>query len=112
VNPKELAYDVLAHIRANPHEWDQGTWLHETRCGTVACFAGWACLLAGDEAHFGDTVMTEDGVLDVDVRAADLLDLTCDDANDLFSEYNTLVDLERYVEKFYGPQEISAPTHG
>ena len=35
----ELAYRVLDHIDANPQQWDQGRWIGQAECGTVACFA-------------------------------------------------------------------------
>lgn len=39
----DLLQRTLAHIEAHPEEWNQGTW----RCGTAACFAGHAAILAG-----------------------------------------------------------------
>jgi hypothetical protein len=42
----ELAYRVLDHIDAHPQNWEQGRWIGQEECGTVACFAGWAVLLS------------------------------------------------------------------
>jgi len=43
-------YDaVLAHITDHRAEWDQGVWLEETECGTIACFAGWAVVVGGGD---------------------------------------------------------------
>ncbi|WP_084963294.1 hypothetical protein [Thermoactinospora rubra] len=38
-----LLRQTLAHILRHPEGWRQSTW----RCGTTACFAGWAAILAG-----------------------------------------------------------------
>lgn len=43
----DLFIDVLAHIERNPASWNQSTWGNSRSCGTVACFAGWACALSG-----------------------------------------------------------------
>ena len=40
---EELAWLTLDYIRENPGEWDQETYF----CGSTACFAGRAILLAG-----------------------------------------------------------------
>jgi len=46
---QELAKKVLDHILAHPEEHDQSTWGIKAECGTVACIAGWTCILAGQE---------------------------------------------------------------
>jgi hypothetical protein len=40
----DLAYAALDYIREHPEEWDQDSYFDS--CGTVACFAGRAILLA------------------------------------------------------------------
>jgi hypothetical protein len=45
----ELAWRVMDHIDAHPGQWDQGLWIGESGCGTVACFAGWTVMLSGFE---------------------------------------------------------------
>lgn len=39
----ELAYEALDYIREHPEEWDQASYT----CGSTACFAGRASLIAG-----------------------------------------------------------------
>lgn len=98
---KDLLRETLAYIEANPSEWDQKKWI----CGSVACFAGRACLLSGDKP-----VPREDSAesLHVEVgdsheyvmnRAAQLLGLSQGDANRLFCGDNDLSDLCEIVEE-------------
>ncbi len=50
---REMAKRVLEHIKANPEQHDQSDWVVDedggTGCGTVACVAGWAYILAHGE---------------------------------------------------------------
>jgi hypothetical protein len=57
----ELAWRVLDHIDANPEQWDQGKWIGEAECGTVACFAGWTVLLSGGEINTSSESVTIPG---------------------------------------------------
>lgn len=73
-----LAYKVLDHIDGRPELWNQGLWVGESDCGTVACFAGWAVLLSGCRVNADSVVI--DGPpelvnLDVDQAADRLLGL-------------------------------------
>ena len=43
----ELAYKTLDYIRAHPEEWSQQIYM----CGSMACFAGRASLIALDMRH-------------------------------------------------------------
>lgn len=38
---------VVAAIEAQPTRWDQGRYLGSGTAGSVLCFAGWTCFLAG-----------------------------------------------------------------
>jgi hypothetical protein len=102
--------------------WDQRTWYQPVRndegniCGTKACFAGWACVLAGDDL-IEETVteqfkpcgnpdcgcvgasysyqeafaVDQDGNrYDIEVRARELLGVTPQRANWLFDYANDL----------------------
>mgnify|MGYP001587222180 CR=1 FL=1 len=108
----DLLDRTLAHIEANPEEWEQTAY----RCDTGMCFAGWACQLAGGRwltppcDHWGDVLVAEpaddqervrsfDGVHGTVVlkRATRLLGLDFDIARDLFDVGNTLDDLRRIV---------------
>lgn len=50
---KELLRRTLEHIKANPEEHDQGSFM--SPCGTTMCFAGWAAVL-----HTGNKPLAED----------------------------------------------------
>lgn len=51
-------------------EWNQGSWITQTSCGTAACLAGWVVLLNGWEPKgFGETSFvshSEEPVFDVE----------------------------------------------
>jgi hypothetical protein len=115
-----LLRQTLAHIEAHPETWEQAVY----RCSTGMCFAGWACALAGgkwvsdatDPAaeylvpepadHEGDisTFLRVDGTRGVraERRAARLLGLTDEQADDLFSAGNNILDLREYVSELCG----------
>jgi|SRR5579864_556807 len=45
----ELLRKVKKHILEEPRRLDMGYWIHATTaspCGTVACLAGWTCILS------------------------------------------------------------------
>jgi hypothetical protein len=44
----ELINKVIEQIDAHPETWRQDYWAQKTECGAAYCFAGWACVLAGD----------------------------------------------------------------
>lgn len=47
----ELALEVKEHILKHPEQARIESWAEETECGTVACIAGWTCLLGGDRVQ-------------------------------------------------------------
>lgn len=111
-----LAYRILDHIDAHPKSWNQGWWFTVTECGTAACFAGWACTLSGDSPEIRDTglyfstVHTAEGrYADAPVRAAELLGITHDQADNLFADWNTRHDLGRLVAEIFGPRPGGEP---
>lgn len=103
-----LLLKVLDKIRFDPDSWYQEYWLGQTGCGTVACFAGWAAMLSGYQAHWylkadvtapqmSDRVLDPDDptrVLDVPALAQKLLGLTVEERFALFAATNTFSDLE------------------
>jgi|GEM_PF-3357940 hypothetical protein len=115
----ELAYRVLDHIDAHPEQHDQGTWIKVgTDCGTVACFAGWTCLLAGDTPaiplitihnEVSRVTVVEDGNEDhahdrsVKYRAAELLGLYSGEWRQLFY-VGSRAALGRVVAEIFGPR--------
>lgn len=113
-----LAYRVLDHIDAHPEQWNQGLYIGKAECGTVACFAGWACLLSGEEPLFSMWDPNETSWLragrdefPVSERAQQLLGVSRyvehDDQehdDDLFGGHNTREDLGRLVAEIFGPR--------
>lgn len=97
----DLLRRTLAHIEQHPEEWDQGTW----RCGTAACFAGHAAILAGGRwstdsllPYATANVVSPDGsVRFVAEFAEEQLGLTDGQWGQLFHFENTLDDLRRIV---------------
>ncbi|MGP4093024.1 hypothetical protein [Nonomuraea sp. KM90] len=110
----QLLKQTLAHIEANPSEWDQ----KQYRCGTGLCFAGWAVQLAGGrwysdnaDAALGEALIAEPGearsfapesdssvrLVHAEFRAEQVLGLSDDQAGRLFYAGNTLPDLRLIV---------------
>lgn len=64
------------HIAALPEEqFDMSDWKREEECGTVACIAGWACILFStpEETENSGTAETAETVLDIDCDTSDSL---------------------------------------
>lgn len=106
---KELLLQTLAYIEEHPEEWRQGRW----RCGSTACFAGHAALLAGAEwlhkkeinQATDEKVRAPDGAVEwVNDYAKHVLGLTTDVAEALFHGNNTLSDLRRIVAGLVDPE--------
>lgn len=114
-----LLRQTLDYIEDHPLDWDQARW----HCGTVCCFAGRAALLNGAEwaqihgmsatrsvavvARDDDPaghVRESDGCrfVHVEVRAARVLGLTLEQAQDLFDPANSLDDLRELVKILTG----------
>lgn len=111
----ELAYRVLDHIDAHPRSHMQDVWVATTPCGTIACFAGWACLLNGDQVVYADEdeVETDDVFVDgahafIADRAAALLGIEPDGGGRtgyrLFEPRNNRETLGELVEEIFGPR--------
>jgi hypothetical protein len=105
-----LAYAALDHIDAHPEQWEQDVWIDKADCGTIACFAGWVCLLSGEkpgmELRIGKSVPE---------RAAELLGASrylyevtgeLGDHRDLFAGANTREQLGEYVEEIFGMRPV------
>lgn len=114
----ELAYKVLDQIDADPKSWDQHTWLYEKEgCGTVACFAGWAVMLAGYKPVLnewmtfgGETTRSSRGVkfdgpiLSIQDAAEQVLGIDEEDAEALFAGSNSRRQLGFLVAEIFGPR--------
>lgn len=109
-----LAYQVLDHLDAHPQQWNQSRWIGKAECGTVACFAGWACLLRGEQLSTEDElgIMLRSG-MSIPDKAEQLLGASrfvgsvVDgdwEEEDLFGESNTRDDLGRLVAEIFGPR--------
>lgn len=122
-----LAWAVLDHIEDNPRCHDQWSWVSELSdgrgCGTVACVAGWTVVLAGGTLLPTGRVAIgipdrpllryepEAVSLDTDEVASvamTLLGLDSQRALALFDEYNSVADLRRLVEHYFGPRPTQA----
>lgn len=115
----ELAYKVLDHVERHRAAFNMDTWVYSPddtavklddllseKCGTTACFAGWAILLSGYEMRGG---VYRDGELVASifsVFAADLLGLSGDQADDLF--YADDEDVKEAVADIFGPRPAAS----
>jgi len=110
VRAAALAWRTLHYIEDHPEKWNQAIY----RCGTVACFAGWACTLAGgrwvglDDQLAADPAdnprhLNANGTINTCMRALRLFGLSGVD-HGLFSSDNTLSVLQRKVRALFGPE--------
>jgi hypothetical protein len=108
-----LMWKVLEHIEAHPEEWDQGfwgvQWGVQRDCTTTYCFAGWACVIGGNDQQqphlLNDGVRTHlidetVGGSEIADEAIELLGIDTDAATVLFDNHNTLDDLRELVERY------------
>lgn len=105
----DLLQDTLKYIETHPAEWNQETW----HCGTRFCFAGHVAATMrgrvitgfdGDYVELTDVDHKEfalgskaQAFMHIGDYARRALGLDADEANRLFSGYNTLADLRRIV---------------
>lgn len=112
----ELAYRVLDHIEAHPEEWYQGRWYSELSCGTTACFAGHAVLLAGGKIvqrirpFYLAQIPGSDILNDIRDAARSVLGISEWGADCLFSASNDLEDLRDWVAHLFGPRPAAQPS--
>jgi hypothetical protein len=108
----EFAREVYAFLMANPDKHDQNVFWAETRCGTVACVAGTAAILAGatilklDSSSDDDYVRTTHFMLDpagkevmISQFAREALGLDYYDADNLFYSCDSRAEALDYLEK-------------
>jgi hypothetical protein len=115
----QLAYRVLDHIDAHPELWNQAVYIGPADCNTAACFAGWVCLLSGEEPDYEQPVLEEyptallKSGMTVPGRAQQLLGVSRyltdhtgddDDERDLFLEWNDRDTLGELVAEIFGPR--------
>lgn len=87
---------TLSFIQANPQLWRQDSWLH--------CFAAIAVELAGYDVLPSLWVRLGNRSVHVWDAAADVLDLTGDEARLLFAPNNTLDDLRSLIGEIAQPR--------
>lgn len=120
----DLAYAVLDHIDAHPDAWDQRHWLRsaDNECGTVACFAGWACLLAGHTAReldYADGPIREVAARELGIEGLEIPCLICGSSSDcdwtipvsdaLFAASLDRLQLGDAVHDIFGPRPATQP---
>lgn len=94
----ELLEQTMRHIKDYPEAHDQSHWM----CGTTACFAGWAAVLAGwSMEKIQDNIGRRAG--------AELLGLTYDEAGTLFSALNNVEMLELMVKDLVNGDALREP---
>lgn len=79
----EMRQKVLDQILAHPEQHNQNNFGEKTECGTTMCIAGWAVTLdPNTEVSFftdyplvNPRVITENGPMDIEYRAGELLGL-------------------------------------
>lgn len=89
---KDALLTVLEFIETHPDKWNQSMWANE--CRTQFCFAGWACVMAGnvptkEEENDNNWVWRD--------NAKEILGLRDWDAYLLFDGRNTLYEIRRQV---------------
>lgn len=102
----ELMNKVIARIEAHPESFSMVDYIKTTDCGTVACVAGHALLLSGyyvdEHGHLFNPHATFGSFFNT---AADLLDLSDDEAQFLFYNFDikNAEDLKRVVQEMQQP---------
>lgn len=92
---------VLDQIETHPETHDQSRWVNT--CRTMACVAGWASILSGDEIipNYVDgdyRVWVDRRFVEISDRARQLLGLSEDEATDLF--FSSEEDAVRLLKKW------------
>ena len=117
------AYGTLDFIEAHPDKHDQGSWVDRpdrrwlegpanldnalAECGTTACYAGWALLLAGRK--IGEwTTPDALGSAMVPLEAARLLGLDSEEIYPLFFYAADLAEVRKAVFEIFGPRPDGA----
>lgn len=116
----ELAYKVLDAVNAHRNAFNMFNWwdgpdekvtlkdLTEEKCGTAACFAGWAIALSG--CDLGGGISRDGEYVSYSYRsfAQTLLRLNGDQADELF--FGDGSDIEEVIFQIFGPRPASYGT--
>jgi hypothetical protein len=119
----ELAWRVFDAINENPAHFDMDNWvraphdqpmigldqLTSPECGTTACFAGWAVVLAGYQLTRDREIVKANRMVPtpLPILAANLLGLNDEQAEDLFYVDNEDFSTE-LVAEIFGPRPDGA----
>ena len=109
---KDLLHRVMDEILAHPEQHAQGTWATRTACGTAYCFAGFACVLSGEQIDWtgfeqGDTVLWMENGDSIKDAAKHLLGLE-GSALTLFNGGNSTADLKHFVDEICDTGKVTA----
>jgi hypothetical protein len=102
----ELLEQVMQFIVDNPERHRQTTWFRHDRCGTAACFAGWACMLSGKTEEWMAEHFEWGPVNGISLLAGDLLGLTDSEQSYLFYQENTVPMLQLMVKDLVNGDEL------
>lgn len=114
----ELAYKVLDAVNAHRKSFDMSDWwdgpaervtlndLLDEKCGTTACFAGWAIALSGYDLGGGVHLDGEHVSYSYGKFAEKLLGLDEDEAGELF--FGDGSDIDEVVAEIFGPRPDAA----
>lgn len=106
----------MQRIVDHPHLHDQAWYYTASECGTVACFAGWACWLAGYQTVWDNETMplasnVRKGPSAMAVSAFSvaqlLLGLTPAEAQTLFAPCNSRAVLQLMVKDLVNGEELN-----
>lgn len=105
-----LLQETMQQILDHPELHIQGWWFTKLHCGTAACFAGWACLLSGEQAVFeGYGSHRADRLANgawAQTWATELLGLTTKETSKLFYSSNPRSVLELMVKDLVNGDEM------
>lgn len=98
----ELLDQIISHVEANPETWDQAVYYTPTECGSAYCVFGHAAVMTMGQVtpveystEFFDSAGKRHTWYLAGMRA---LGLTCDQANVLSHESNTLGEIKAMRE--------------
>jgi hypothetical protein len=104
---KALLEKTMQHIVDNPDNHNQTVWLTTFDCDTVACLAGWACVLHKPDFDWFNNLNSLNVRREIPEKARLYLGLSDDEAMVLFFSGNTIDDLQRYVKMLLNGEDIT-----
>ncbi|AEJ94007.1 hypothetical protein THIBAULT_84 [Mycobacterium phage Thibault] len=105
-----LLNEVMQFILDYPEAHDQTIFSNAE--GTIGCFAGWTCYLAGYDRVLDDfvNVNTPEGPAATGDVAQRVLGLTLDESRDLFLSKNGVADLQLMVADLVAGKPLGSAT--